>query len=61
MVDTDLVRAVRGLAMEAVGKVFGDEELEHRGQREQLIHTRRRQVKIMRKKLTEKKSNFLGW
>lgn len=44
--------------MEAVGKLFGDEELEHRGQREQLIHARRRQVKIVRKKITEKSGFF---
>jgi hypothetical protein len=45
MVDAELVRALRGAAVEVLGRAMGDDEMIVRGQRAQLIHTRRRKVK----------------
>lgn len=45
VVDAELVRALRGVAVEALGRAMGDDKMIVRGQRSQLIHTRRRKVK----------------
>jgi len=45
MVDAELVRALRGAAVEVLGRAMRDDEMVIRGQRAQLVHTRRRKVK----------------
>jgi len=51
MVDAELVRALRGAAVEVFGRAMGDDEMIVRGQRAQLIHTRRRKVKRVEERI----------
>lgn len=51
MVDAELVRALRGAAVEVLGRAMGDDQMIVRGQRAQLIHTRRRKVKQVEERI----------
>ena len=51
MVDAELVRAMRGVAVGALGRAIGDDEMVVRGQRSQLIHTRRRKLRQVEARL----------
>ncbi|MDP4014214.1 MAG: hypothetical protein U0990_01475 [Candidatus Nanopelagicales bacterium] len=48
MIDRDLVRAARGVMLEAAGSFIGDDEMADRGRLQQFRHIRRREVRKAR-------------
>lgn len=53
MIDADVVRAARGVAMETLGTVIGNDDLVDRGRLKQYESLRRRQVRIARQNWSE--------
>ncbi len=53
MIDADVVRAARGVAMETLGTVIGNDHLVDRGRLEQYESLRRRQVRIAKQNWSE--------